>query len=109
MNQKVAKNHITLRFRRWSRKGYAVFASLTCAVTIGVLAISISEKSAQKTEGTKFLTSVSPNSESESCEANDDILLNLETQKAILNTQSSDDAAARSCDYIVLTKRLKQV
>jgi len=39
----------SIRFRRWSRKGYAVFCSLTCVVTIGCVSISISDKSLQKT------------------------------------------------------------
>jgi len=38
----------SLRFRRWSRAGYAVFCSLGSTVTIGCLAVSISDKSLQK-------------------------------------------------------------
>ena len=38
----------SLRFRRWSRAGYAMFCSLGCTVTIGSLAVSISDKSLQK-------------------------------------------------------------
>lgn len=34
----------TLRFRRWSRKGYAAFISLQRAVTIGQLSTSVSER-----------------------------------------------------------------
>lgn len=33
-----------LRFRRWSRKGYAAFISLQRAVTIGQLSTSVSER-----------------------------------------------------------------
>lgn len=33
-----------LRFRRWSRKGYAAFISLRRAVTIGQLSTSVSER-----------------------------------------------------------------
>jgi len=40
--------NITLRFRRWSRAAYAVFVSLSCAVTIGVLAFTVGEKSLHK-------------------------------------------------------------
>lgn len=39
MNQIVAHKSHSLRFRRWSRKAYAVFASLRRAVTIGSLKI----------------------------------------------------------------------
>lgn len=38
----------SIRFRRWSRKGYAAFCSLTCVVTIGALAVSVSDKTLQK-------------------------------------------------------------
>lgn len=36
------------RFRRWSRKSYAIFASLHKAVTIGQLIVSICDKSLEK-------------------------------------------------------------
>ena len=52
MNKQVKKTNSSLRFRRWSRAGYAVFCSLTCCVTIGCLAIAISDKSLQKAVGT---------------------------------------------------------
>ena len=48
----------SIRFRRWSRAGYAIFCSLACSVTIGCLAISISDKSLQKAVGA---TTVAPN------------------------------------------------
>jgi hypothetical protein len=38
----------SIRFRHWSRQGYAAFCSLTCAVTIGALAVSVSDKTLQK-------------------------------------------------------------
>lgn len=41
----------TIRFRRWSRVGYAVFCSLACSVTIGTLAVSVSNKTLQKSVG----------------------------------------------------------
>jgi hypothetical protein len=41
----------SIRFRRWSRAGYAIFCSLACTVTIGCLAISISDKSLDKSVG----------------------------------------------------------
>jgi len=42
----------SFRFRRWSRAGYAVFCSLSSTVTIGSLAVSVSDKSLQKSTGT---------------------------------------------------------
>lgn len=46
----------SIRFRRWSRAGYAVFCSLACSVTIGCLAISISDKSLQKAVGSSTIS-----------------------------------------------------
>ena len=51
MNSKNPHISSSLRFRRWSRAGYAVFCSLGCSVTIGSLAVSISDKSLQKSTG----------------------------------------------------------
>ena len=51
MNSKNTHIPLSLRFRRWSRAGYAVFCSLGCTVTIGSLAVSISDKSLQKSVG----------------------------------------------------------
>jgi hypothetical protein len=50
---KTKKTHAasSIRFRRWSRAGYAVFCSLSRTVTIGSLAVSISDKSLQKAVG----------------------------------------------------------
>ena len=51
MKSKKNQNAKSIRFRRWSRAGYAVFCSLACSVTIGCIAISISDKSLQKAVG----------------------------------------------------------
>jgi len=51
MRSKNAHVNSSLRFRRWSRAGYAMFCSLGCTVTIGSLAVSISDKSLQKSTG----------------------------------------------------------
>lgn len=45
----TSTNHsTTLRFKRWSRKAYAVFASLGRAVSIGRLSVGIAEASEKK-------------------------------------------------------------
>jgi len=49
-HNRIFKLQKSLRFRRWNRAGYAVFASLAGVVTIGVLTSSISEKSLDKSE-----------------------------------------------------------
>lgn len=48
MFRQTQQNATTIRFRRWSRAGYAVFCSLSNTVTIGRLAVSIADKSLQK-------------------------------------------------------------
>lgn len=49
MKNKFLQSPSFVRFRRWSRAGYAVFRSLACSVSIGHLAVSVSEKSLLKT------------------------------------------------------------
>ena len=56
----------SIRFRRWSRAGYAVFCSLACAVTIGCVSISITDKSLQKAVGVSKSSICAFASESES-------------------------------------------
>ena len=51
MKTKNYKAVSSLRFRRWSRAGYAIFCSLARAVTIGSVVASISDKSLQKAVG----------------------------------------------------------
>ena len=51
MKTKEIKATFSIRFRRWSRAGYAIFCSLACAVTIGCVCVSISDKSLQKAVG----------------------------------------------------------
>src|ERR1035437_10127615 len=51
MKTKKTYTASSIRFRRWSRAGYAVFCSLSRIVTIGSLAVSISDKSLQKALG----------------------------------------------------------
>jgi hypothetical protein len=65
---KTKKTYTTssLRFRRWSRAGYAVFCSLARTVTIGSLAVPISDKSLQKAVGVSKITVLTFTSDDES-------------------------------------------
>jgi len=92
-----SNNHFSLRFRRWSRAGFAVFASLTCTVTIGVLAFSIAEKSmvkAVKPQICEYLTASDVESSEETLLL-EDALLPLEIVIVAVN-QINDGAAAGS-------------
>ena len=54
MNSITLNTTKNIRFRRWSRAGYAVFNSLGSYITIGNVVVSISDKSLQKSESNSF-------------------------------------------------------
>lgn len=45
---KKTTSHIIIRFRRWTRKGYAIFCSLGRSVTIGTLGREVADASLKK-------------------------------------------------------------
>ena len=45
---KKITQHIVIRFRRWTRKGYAIFSSLGRCVTIGTLGREVADASLKK-------------------------------------------------------------
>lgn len=51
----------TIRFRRWSRKGYAMFASLGRGVTIGTVGKGIADRSLRKSGYTEVVQEIQPN------------------------------------------------
>jgi hypothetical protein len=95
VNKKVTNNHISLRFRRWSRKGYAAFVSMTCAVTIGVLAVSVCKKSEVKSIAGSVLKNESAllTAEADELISADELLTAQDI--AIISVNQNDDAAAR--------------
>jgi len=89
---------LSLRFRRWSRAGYAVFCSLACTVTIGCLAVSISDKSLQKSVGVSKSSECRIATDAESRDKSPEILeleagLHIIQETFLLNI-TSDSAAA---------------
>ena len=68
MHRKPLHSATTIRFRRWSRVGYAVFCSLACSVTIGSLSVSVSDKTLQKSVGASSFSLFVNNSNSDSPE-----------------------------------------
>lgn len=91
----------SLRFRRWSRKNYAVFASLKFCVTIGCLANSITEKSLTKAKN--YLTQSYSNS-STIDHKESDVSIVVENileqyQEIIINKITADNAAAACHSY----------
>jgi len=99
MNKQTQNMAKTLRFRRWSRAHYAVFVSLSCAVSIGFLSVSVSDKSLQKADKQIVFNDNSVLDRNENDEQTDVIqpesvfLLLLENN--IISNQTSGNAAAR--------------
>ncbi len=74
MQTKLLNKTSTIRFRRWSRVGYAIFRSLACNVSIGALSISVSDKTLQKADGVTmndlhFITSNATGKEKDDAES----------------------------------------
>lgn len=104
MNKQTHTTAKVLRFRRWSRARYAVFLSLSCAVTIGVLAVSVSDKSQFKTN---MFASVNQSLELDDClerESEEIPLAELVLlQTNIVVNQNNDNVAARGQNYYIQT------
>jgi hypothetical protein len=97
---------ITIRFRRWSRAGYAVFCSLSSTVTIGRLAVSIADKSLQKAVkvNTDFPFGISSEESPEEKKKKAELEASLVMiQETILSEISFDSAAAqgRKSNYLI--------
>ena len=54
MKRKQSPGH-TIRFRRWSRKAYAAFASIGRCVTIGCLRKNVADSSLRKQDAVQTL------------------------------------------------------
>ena len=106
MNFQPQQIKSTIRFRRWSRVGYAVFCSLACSVTIGCLAVSVSDKSLQKAVGTAVVSSYEINSESDSPdkqkEPADLELAMQQFQEIVLSGKKIESAAACNLNTYLL-------
>jgi len=97
----------SIRFRRWSRAGYAIFCSLACSVTIGCVASSISEKSLQKSVGTSVFSSCLNDLDSESAdkhkeEADLELAIQQLQASVLLEKTFESAAAARALTIPIL-------
>lgn len=104
----------SIRFRRWSRAGYAIFCSLACCVTIGFVAGSISDQSLQKAVGAAVVSLTQDNSEAElpgELLANEDIELAVmeQLEQTVLLEKTFESAAARGFLYTYLFNRTVEV
>lgn len=106
MKSNQTYNRISLRFRRWSRAGYAIFCSLACSVTIGSVAISICDKSLQKAIGTStFSLCVNDSESSEKLKEQADLELAItQLQESVLLEKTFESAAACGINTYLLFK-----
>jgi len=102
MHSQTINSGNTIRFRRWSRVGYAIFNSLTRCVNIGALSASVCDKTLQKLEvntltercfGTKSFN------DDESNPTEIDVLL-LELNETT-NLKSTFEIAAASSAFVI--------
>ena len=100
----------SLRFRRWSRAGYAVFVSLSYAVTIGVLAISVSTKSAHKSANTQVVLAPATDfAEHESETDITEVVLNSNKIENIIIVNTTNDKTARAYEQNLIKKQTKRL
>ncbi|MFT3751638.1 MAG: hypothetical protein QM800_01775 [Paludibacter sp.] len=92
MHKLIFNNTKSIRFRRWSRAGYAIFCSLACCVTIGCVAGSISDQSLQKAVGATVVSLVRDNS-------------GAELPAELLAEQEAELAALEQLQQIVLLEK----
>lgn len=94
----------SIRFRRWSRKSYAVFCSLSAVVTIGSLAFSVADKATLKSDNAAQLSSfISENIGGGQYDADADSELLQQEQEVILISTTNESAAAACSICILLT------
>jgi hypothetical protein len=103
VNKQIHNKPRIARFRRWSRAAYAVFASLSLAVSIGVLSVSVSEKSTQKSDRFVVKAAICTREGIEE-ELEDDLFLyndptELQTGNVLVN-QITNNAAACCFAYL---------
>ncbi|MDP4239701.1 MAG: hypothetical protein Q8904_09580 [Bacteroidota bacterium] len=96
MKTKKIQASASIRFRRWSRAGYAVFCSLACAVTIGCVCVSISDKSLQKSTGITESSRYSSVVDSESKDKPDELIDLEATLHLVLETSLFENLSERA-------------
>lgn len=103
-------NAKSLRFRRWSRVGYAVFCSLACSVSIGFLSVSVSGSFIKKTAGcgvsVPLLTLLDAESPSSVMELEKSEMAQQQLAQIIISEKVFDSAAA-GCQPNYYTINLK--
>jgi len=100
MIKSYTNKHQSLRFRRWSRVGYAVFVSMTCAVTIGVLAVSVSDKSTAKMTASVAGITVKLIADDSDSDSTPEEMVVVAAEQLLITETTNDDAAARGLNSI---------
>lgn len=111
MRKQYTQKPATLRFRKWSRKGYAAFISIQHTVTIGQLAAHVSERFQVKngSNHTSVLTSdkvgdkETEDEENESCpDSRGCNISSLLFQQTVNLIQAVNQPAAASYTHIII-------
>lgn len=99
----------SLRFTRWSRVGYAVFQSLSSAVSIGSLAVSISNCSLKNS--IQIISNNNLNEERDDDDTSNEHATNTEISELILLSNNISfhklDCVAQLYFFYYTTNRLK--
>jgi len=110
LNKSAAKNkYSSIRFRRWSRKNFAVFSGLHREISIGHIAFNISDKALLKSNKPAF-ANFTVNSETVSTEEEEKEICNplfSELSEILIIANSTiDHLAGRSQKYYSHFKQL---
>jgi len=93
----------SIRFRRWSRAGFAVFCSLSSLVTIGCLAVSIADRSVQKCITTSIIQCSGIKNESSEIDSDllpSDVIIEP-TSVVLIHSVSTDEVACYSINKFI--------
>lgn len=109
LNQSGLHTNTSLRFRRWSRKGYALFISVTHVVSIGVLAGNVSQKAEVKSlVCTDFLADNNKADDLQGSEIEQSELKAQTTELVVFATAAPAEVAA-CYDFILYTLYSRKV
>lgn len=102
MNEAFVNKKQVLRFRQWSGKGYAVFASLGKEVNIGHVDINICDKASEKNNRKKALTNTASQYIIEEIidqEEFDEELLDSALISMLMFTSNLDESSQHCCNF----------
>ena len=109
MNKSASTNkYSSIRFRRWSRKNFAVFSGLHREISIGHITFDISDKALLKSIKKTFgsYAAAETNNPEEDEEVVENVLLTKLSELLIIANSTTDHLAGRSQKYYSHFKQL---